>query len=143
MTIVHAFLDAYTEAVLAKDADAFAALYDEDVEVYDMWGTWSLRGISAWRGMAEEWFSSLGDETVQVEARDVGCTAGPDLAIGHAILTFTARSAAGETLRSLDNRITVALRRHGDRWQVIHEHTSAPIHHQTAKAILSYKPPEA
>ena len=143
MTPVHAFLDAYCTAVLAKDVDAFAGLYDEDVEVFDMWGAWSLQGISAWRGMAAEWFASLGNETVQVETRDVCCTAGPDLAVGHAILTFTARSAAGETLRSLDKRITVALRRTDDSWRVIHEHTSAPIHPQTTKAIFNYRPPEA
>jgi len=142
MTPVHDFLDAYSTAVFAKDADAFAALYDNDVEVFDMWGTWSLRGISAWRGMAEEWFASLRDEQVLVEAREISCASGPDLAVGHAILTYTARSAAGETLRSLDNRITLALRRHGDNWQVIHEHTSAPIHHHTTKAILTYRHPE-
>jgi len=142
MTPVHDFLEAYRAAVLAKDVAAFSALYDNEVEVFDMWGSWTLHGIDAWRAMASEWFSSLGEETVLVEAREVSSTAGPDLALGHAILTFTARSAAGETLRSLDNRITIALRRNGDAWQVIHEHTSAPIHHQTTKAILTYKPAE-
>jgi len=141
MTPVHEFLDAYSAAVLAKDAAAFAALYDDEVHVFDMWGSWELQGIDAWRGMAEEWFATLGDETVLVTAGDIACTEGADLALGHAILTFSARSAAGETLRSLSNRITIALRRNGQRWQVLHEHTSAPIQHQTGKAILAYRAP--
>ena len=91
--------------------------------------------------MAEEWFGSLGDETVVVTADQITCTETEDLALGTAILTFTARSAAGETLRSLSNRLTVALRRSGTGWQVIHEHTSAPIQHQTGKAILAYRGP--
>ena len=32
----------------AKDVDAFAALFDVDVRVFDMWGVWSYDGIAAW-----------------------------------------------------------------------------------------------
>ena len=59
-------LDGNRDAVFARDVDAFAALYDQDVHVFDMWGGWSLRGIAAWRRMAEGWFGSLGDERVRV-----------------------------------------------------------------------------
>jgi hypothetical protein len=34
-------LNAYQAAVFAKDVDAFVALYDADVLIYDMWGVWS------------------------------------------------------------------------------------------------------
>ncbi|WP_404615797.1 hypothetical protein [Rhodanobacter hydrolyticus] len=40
-------LDSYKAAVFAKDVDAFAALYDDDVHVFDMWGAWSLQGIQS------------------------------------------------------------------------------------------------
>lgn len=30
-------LDAYKAAVAAKDVDAFVALYDQDVRVFDLW----------------------------------------------------------------------------------------------------------
>jgi ketosteroid isomerase-like protein len=59
------------------------------------------------------------------------------LAIGHATLTYTAVSAAGQRLRTLDNRITLALRRQAGEWKIFHEHTSAPIEHATLKAILT------
>jgi len=29
----------YAEAVYSKDLEAFTALYDQDVHVFDMWGT--------------------------------------------------------------------------------------------------------
>jgi ketosteroid isomerase-like protein len=129
-------LDSYKAAVLAKDVDAFVALYDDDVRVFDMWGTWSLRGVESWRKMARQWFSSLGSERVIVSATDAQSTCVGDLAIGHAILIYTAVSAEGKQLRSLSNRMTLALKRTGESWKVLHEHTSAPIDHQSLKAIL-------
>lgn len=132
---VHA-LDAYAKAVLAKDCESFLDLYDHDVHVFDMWGAWSLRGMEAWRAMVHDWFSSLGTESVVVTVGEVESTMSGDLAIGHAILTFAAISAEGERLRSLSNRLTMGLRKVGSTWKVFHEHTSAPIDHQSTKAML-------
>jgi ketosteroid isomerase-like protein len=126
----------YTAAVYAKDLDAFLAIYDADVHVFDMWDGWQLRGIAAWRDMAAGWFSSLGTERVVVSAGDVVSTATGDLAVGYATLTFKAVSAEGVELRSLDNRVTLALRRTDGVWKIFHEHTSAPIDHKSLKATI-------
>lgn len=70
-TLVNQALEAYAAAVHAKDVDAFAALYNDNVHIYDSWGQWQYTGIESWRSMAAEWFSSPGDERVQVEFNDV------------------------------------------------------------------------
>jgi ketosteroid isomerase-like protein len=101
-----------------------------------MWNSWELRGLEAWRNMASGWFSSLGNERVVVKASDVVSNVSGDLALGHATLTFTAISVEGKALRSLDNRITLALRRTGSAWKIFHEHTSGPIDHQTMKGTI-------
>jgi len=129
-------LDSYSAAVLAKDTEAFVALYDNDVHVFDMWGAWSLHGIDAWRAMVADWFGALGSETVVVEAAQVQASTAGDLAFGHALLTFTAHAADGTVLRSMTNRVTMGVQRRDDVWRVIHQHTSAPIVHDTLKAIL-------
>jgi ketosteroid isomerase-like protein len=129
-------LAAYREAVRAKDVDAFSALYDPDIHVFDMWGTWSIRGLPAWRELAANWFSSLGVERVAVTYDGDSSAVTGDLAIGHAVLTYTAIGPDGARIRSLSNRATMALRRTGDSWKIFHEHTSAPIDHQTLQAIL-------
>lgn len=126
----------YAEAVRAKDVDAFAALYDQDIHVFDMWGKWSLHGLTAWRDMAMDWFSSLGDEQVLVTFDSESSTMAGDLAIGHAVLTYTAIAPDGTKLRSLTNRATMALRKSGDSWKILHQHTSAPIDPQSQQAIL-------
>jgi ketosteroid isomerase-like protein len=92
--------------------------------------------------MAEGWFGSLGTERVVVTVCDVASSTGMDLALGHATLTFTAMSAEGKELRSLDNRLTIAMRRTGDSWKIFHEHTSAPIDHKSLAGTIK-RPPAA
>jgi ketosteroid isomerase-like protein len=126
----------YSAAAYDRNVDAFVSLYADDVHVFDMWNSWELQGIEAWRKMAAGWFSSLGDERVVVTARDVASSQSIDLAVGHATLTYTAISVDGRELRSLDNRITIALRRVGSVWKIFHEHTSGPIDHKTMSGVI-------
>ena len=120
-------LEAYAEAVRAKDVDAFVGLYADDVRSFDLWDRWSYDGREAWRAMVTEWFGSLGDDVVAVEFDEVRTEAGDDVAAVSAFTTYRALSAAGEELRSMDNRLTWVLRRDGDgTWKIVHEHTSAP-----------------
>ena len=133
--VVHA-LAQYKAAAYAKDVDAFVSLYTDDVHVFDMWNQWEMRGIDAWRGMAQGWFGSLGTERVVVSFSDITSSVNADMALGHATVTYTAVSAEGKELRSLDNRLTVALRRAGDQWKIFHEHTSGPIEHQSLKGMI-------
>lgn len=133
--VTHA-LAQYKAAAYDKDVNAFVAIYTDDVHVFDMWNQWELRGITAWRGMAEGWFGSLGTERVVIGFSDVESTAGADVALGHATVTYTAVSAEGAVLRSLDNRMTIALRREGDTWKIFHEHTSGPIEHTSMKGVI-------
>jgi uncharacterized protein (TIGR02246 family) len=133
---VAALLESYREAVYAKDVDAFVAIFADDVRVFDMWGAWSHDGIDSWREMAVGWFGSLGDELVRVEFDDVQTTVGDDTAVLSAFVTFAGLSAEGEELRSMDNRLTWGMRKTGEIWKVVHEHTSAPVEMATGKVDL-------
>ena len=136
MSDVQSAFDSYRDAVYAKDVDAFVGLYDPAVQVFDMWGVWSYDGRDAWRGMATEWFGSLGDERVGVEFTHVRSEIAGDLAFAHALVTYTGLSAEGKALRAMTNRISWVLRRSGGAWRVVHEHSSAPVDFETQKAIL-------
>lgn len=129
-------LERYRAAVHAKDVDGFCALFADDLRVFDMWGRWSHDGLPAWRAMATAWFDSLGDERVLVEFDEVRTRVLGDMATAHAFVTFSAVSPTGETLRSLNNRLTWVLQHQSDRWQVIHEHTSAPVDNATGKPMF-------
>ncbi|MBU6299368.1 MAG: nuclear transport factor 2 family protein [Alphaproteobacteria bacterium] len=129
-------LNIYHTSVFTKNADAFLALYDQNVQVFDMWGAWSYRGIEAWRGAIADWFEKLGSERVVVDFDDVQTMETPDVAVIHTFVTYKALSAQGVELRSMSNRMTLALQKSDGIWKIIHEHTSAPINHETLKATL-------
>jgi uncharacterized protein (TIGR02246 family) len=126
---IEELLDRYAVAVRAKDLDAFASLYADDVVVFDMWGTWAYHGLEAWRAVAADWFGSLGDEAVAVTFQDVE-TRG---SVAHMRVRYAGLSPEGEELRSLTNRMTWVVE--GDK--VVHEHSSSPGDFETGKLILN------
>lgn len=129
-------LDGYKSAVFSKDVDAFVALYDQDVRVFDMWGEWSYTGVEAWRGMVKNWFDSLGSERVIVTFDEVQVFTTHELAIASAFITYSSVSAQNEALRAMQNRITMMLKHTGGTWNIVHEHSSAPVDFETTKVIL-------
>jgi ketosteroid isomerase-like protein len=129
-------LDDYKTAVLAKDVDSFVALYDQDLRVFDMWGSWSYDGIDAWRDMATRWFGSLGTERVVVEFSDAQSIVGQEIALIHAFVKYRAITTEGKELRSMDNRLTVTLRQKADGWKIVPQHTSSPIDPATVSVIF-------
>jgi len=129
-------LDAYKAAVFAKNVDAFVALYDQDVCVFDMWSKWSYNGIEAWRKLVTDWFGSLGTERVSVDVSDVRVVAAQDVAVVYAFVTYRGLSAEGEALRAMSNRLTLALKQRSGTWRIVHEHTSAPVDFETSKVIV-------
>jgi len=129
-------LDGYKSAVFSKDVDAFVALYDQDVRVFDMWGEWSYTGVEAWRGMVTNWFSSLDSERVVVAFDEVQVATTNELATASALITYKGVSAQNEALRAMQNRITMVLKHTNGMWKIIHEHSSAPVDFETAKVIF-------
>jgi ketosteroid isomerase-like protein len=129
-------LEAYRRAVDAKDADAFVALYDPAVRVFDLWERWSYDGAEAWRGMAAGWFASLDDARVAVTFDDVQTIVGRDITVVHAFATYRNVAPDGTSPRAMSNRLTWTLVKSGDGWRIVHEHTSAPVDPATGQALL-------
>ena len=134
---VYQFLANYKNAVFAKDIDAFCSLYAEDVCVFDAWGgPWIVRGIDALRESTKEWFDSLGNERVLVGDDEVQASVDSIHASGHGIWRFAALSQSGQELRWLENRFSVSMRKEGELWKIVHQHTSSPAEFSTMKVQL-------
>jgi ketosteroid isomerase-like protein len=119
--------DGYQRAVYEKDVDAFVGLYHQKARVFDTWDAWSYEGIGERRKVIEQWFSSLGDERVGVAFDRIQTVVVHELATVTARVVYAGLSAAGNELRSMQNRLTWVLKSEGGAWKIIHEHTSVPI----------------
>lgn len=135
--VVAATCEAYRAAVLAKDVDAFVALYADAVRVFDLWDDWSHDGVDGWRDTVDGWFGSLGADRVDVAFESIVATGGDPLIVGHAFVAYTNVGADGRPQRAMRNRITWVLRRDDampeGAWKIVHEHTSAPVDGATFK----------
>ena len=136
VTEAKAVITEYAAAVLAKDPKRLAALYAPDVRVFDAWGVWSVEGRDTWGRNLQDWLGSLGDERVEVGFDDVRLVQQDETATISAIVSYSAANAAGQTLRSMQNRLSWFLAKADGRWAIAHEHTSAPIGFEDQKAIL-------
>lgn len=129
-------LNTYKTAAMAKDVDTFISLYAQEVVIYDMWSQWSYQGRTAWQNAVNNWFNSLGDEQVIIEITSPQLIIGQQLATIHALVTFKGLSAAGKELHAMRNRFTWVLKNQNGAWEILHEHSSAPINSETSKVIL-------
>ena len=127
---------AYADAVRAKDPSRLAAMYDNDVRVFDAWEQWSYDGLAAWRPSIDGWLGSLGDDNVLVTFDDVSAFAHGDMGFLTASVTYAAVDRNGKRLRSLQDRLTWVLANTGERWLIVHQHTSFPIAFADQRAIL-------
>ena len=59
------------------------------------------------------------------------------MAVVSAVLAHAAESVQGESLRSMQNRITWGFRESGHVFRIAHEHTLAPLGFEDSKAILT------
>lgn len=134
---VQRVMGSYAAAVLARDVEAFMRLYHPTARVFDAWGVWLYEGAPAWRIAVEGWFASLGSERVKVSFSEMQANTEQSVTVVSAIVTYSAESAQGEPLRSMQNRITWVLRESGHVLRIAHEHTSAPIGFEDSKAILT------
>ena len=133
---VESLFETYKNAVFQKDAEAFAAIFDSNVRVFDMWVLWSYDGLTDWKEMAKEWFGSLGTERVVVTFDGIQIEESGEMALATAYVRFAAIAESGDEIRYLQNRLTWVARKKEGRWIIIHQHTSSPIDFGTMKVIL-------
>lgn len=120
---IEELIRAWAEAAHSGDLDAVVASHDADVVMFDVPPPHQgVRGLQAyrdtWPGFFEWQATGASFDIVELEV-----TEGQDVAFAWALLKCgTPEGCAQEPDRRL--RLTVGLRKQGDRWVVMHEHHS-------------------
>ncbi|MEW2565715.1 SgcJ/EcaC family oxidoreductase [Streptomyces sp. NPDC047070] len=114
-----------TAAGRERDFDRAMACYAPDVEVFHPVSGLEQRGVEALRKAEEVWFSTLSGP-VEREVLEFRVRVDESIAFSHALVRMRATPAGG---RALDTtaRVTTGYRLTGDRWLIVHQHTSVPF----------------
>ncbi|MET7719794.1 SgcJ/EcaC family oxidoreductase [Streptomyces mirabilis] len=114
-----------TAAGRDRDFDRAMACYAPDVEVFHPVSGLEQSGVEALRKAEELWFSTLSGP-VHREVSDFRVRVDESVAFSHALVRIRATLATGEPLDTTA-RVTTGYRAAGDRWQIVHQHTSIPF----------------
>ncbi|WP_432174637.1 nuclear transport factor 2 family protein [Streptomyces sp. Tue6028] len=114
-----------TAAARERDFDRAMACYAPDVEVFHPVSGLEQHGIEALRKAEELWFSTLAGP-VEREVLDFRLRVDESIAFSHALVRMRAELVTGDTLDTTA-RVTTGYRAAGDRWQIVHQHTSVPF----------------
>jgi ketosteroid isomerase-like protein len=121
---IRALLDTVNRAHHDKDAGAVVAQFDPDAVIFDLAPPLSHKlDQQGW----VDWFDTW-DGPVEQKSQDLNFTVMGDLAVVHGLYHVNATPKEGGDPAVWWMRATVALRKVGDSWKIIHEHTSVPYH---------------
>lgn len=113
-----------TEALRERDIDRAMACYAPDVEVFHPVAGMEQSGADALRKAQEQWFATLAGPADR-EVLDFRVRIDESVAFSHALVRLRAPLVDGTALDTTA-RVTTGYRAVGDRWQIVHEHTSVP-----------------
>jgi uncharacterized protein (TIGR02246 family) len=125
-TRIAALLEGWATAVHDGDLDGVLADHADDIVMFDVPPPDDgVRGIDAYRATWPPFFEWQRQGAV-FDIVQLDITAGDEVAFAHALLRCgTPAELQKDPGRRL--RLTVGLRKAGDRWLVIHEHHSFPL----------------
>lgn len=133
---VHALLDSYIQAVRALDLDRIVAHYAPDIVAYDAIAQLEFAGLDAYR---QHWKACLQQcQNMIFEPRDPAIFANGDVGFGHYLVHCGGSCDGKESSGWM--RATFGARKRNGRWQIVHEHYSAPFNPETNQILSDLKP---
>ncbi|WKZ87296.1 nuclear transport factor 2 family protein [Ralstonia pickettii] len=122
---LRSLIEAWAEAVRAKDIDAVMRHYAPDVVVFDVMPPLFVKGAEAYRRNWQGWFDAL-DGQADFHFVELHLEVSGDLAYCFSVNRLRARYRDGAK-HDAQTRATVCFRKIDGRWLVVHEHASVPM----------------
>ena len=140
-TTIKDLLDGQVIAIRKKDIAAAAANYAADVRIFDVVGPLQHKeGAPAVKHRLEQWFSGFKDgEDVGFEIVDLDITCDGNIGFSRGLNHIHAPLKNGGSL-DMYWRETLNWKKQGDRWQIVHAHSSVPFDVNTGQGSTGLKP---
>jgi uncharacterized protein (TIGR02246 family) len=135
---IRALIDDRAQAVRDKNVNGAISSIAPGVLSFDVVNPLQQMGSDAAKKRAEQWFSSF-EGPIGYEIRDLGITAGDNVAFSHGLSHVSATKTDGGQL-DMWWRTTLCFRKIEGKWMVTHEHNSVPFNVESGKASLDLKP---
>lgn len=135
---LRALVQDWIDAVRASDIDRIMAHYDPGVVAYDAILALRFQGADAYREHFAKCLEMCPGEPL-MEAHDIHAMAEGELGIAHYVLRCGAVDDDGKEQTGW-MRATLAARRSGGRWRIVHEHYSAPFDPESGQAMMDTAP---
>jgi len=131
-------MESWLTAARAKDVDGICAHYAPDVVVYDAIVALRFVGVDAYR---DHWRMCMehcpGDLVFELHAPTIA--AAGDVGFAWSLMRCGGTKEDG-TKEPGWMRMTTCFRKTGGRWQIVHEHFSAPFDMESGKALFGLEP---
>jgi uncharacterized protein (TIGR02246 family) len=126
-------LNAWTQALHAKDLNALMALYAPDVVTFDLMPPHRVPDATHYRKNFERWFAVM-PGPIDYEIHDLRIVLSDRVAFCHSLSHVKGTRADGEKT-DYWVRVTVGFEKRTGQWLMIHDHVSMPLDMETMKAV--------
>lgn len=137
-TQIRSLIDAWRQAVMAKDIERIVSYYADDITAFDAVGALQFKGKQAYR---DHWQACMefcpgpgifDFEQLQIVAAD-------DIAFAHWLAHCGGTDEQGQT-KACWMRVSAGYQRIDGQWRVRHEHWSAPFDMQSGSTQFDLQP---
>jgi ketosteroid isomerase-like protein len=126
------------ELLHAKDLDALAHQYSEDVVSFDVEPPLQHVGRAAKMRNWERVFAVF--DELSYEVRDLDLTVGDDVAFAHGFGRLSGTLRDGTVTEGMWVRATFCLRRIDSAWLIVHDQASVPFDIRTGRGVTDLQP---
>ncbi|KAB0500057.1 YybH family protein [Pseudomonas vancouverensis] len=137
-TQIQNLIEAYRQAVIAKNVDQIMALYADDIVSFDAVKALQFKGKAAYRAHWQDCMEMCPGPHI-FEFHDIRIEAGQETAFAHWLAHCGGTNDKGET-QSCWMRGTAGYRQVNGVWAIVHEHWSAPFDMASGAALFDLKP---
>jgi ketosteroid isomerase-like protein len=135
---VRALIESWARAVRDKDVHGRLANHAPDVVTFDAVKPLRRIGTAGIQERVQEWYA-IYEGPIGYEIRDLGITAGNDVAFSHSLNRITGHLKDGKGV-DMWVRETCCFRNVHGKWMATHNHVSVPFDGDTGKAALDLEP---
>jgi ketosteroid isomerase-like protein len=125
--VIRALLEAQAQAIRTKEVDGTLSAYAPELVRYDLAPPLATTGAEALdRTSLIAWFDTWRGP-IRYHLQNFSITASSDIGFAHGFVQIGGTKQDGQT-SDIWVRQTLCLRKLGDVWKIVHEHTSTPFH---------------